>query len=140
LSDLQPNSEYNFQIFGEGKIFVDAKNNSYFSSKTPEKPLSIVTAKPAYGKVILPNGTTQENIMVFLQIEDRKPLLTFTKSTGEWLIPLHNLVETVSGKITPIDERKKTKLMIFNDEGMTSKVELPFILLSPLGRTFNTWY
>lgn len=121
LKNLKENAGYHYQIVSKKGAYLDRQAKP-FIVKTPSRNGQKYSIKPAYGKVILANGAKAQNVFVILKVEDKKPLLVLTKATGEWLIPLHILIDKMSGKIVS-DVSDSLKIEIeFLGEGMQNSI------------------
>lgn len=111
VSGLQANTPYYFRIRCASKTYILP---SLLSEKivTPkeiqQKPIS-----PAYGKVILPSSKPYENGLLIYEIDGYYPLATFTKETGEWLLPLTGLIEKKSNAISSVSDSLPTTIQLF---------------------------
>jgi len=85
LVNLKPETEYFFKIGSGGKLF--AKNGEEFKTKTAPQTPGLSVSDPAYGQVILPDGSPAEGAILYLTIPGCTPLSTLTKTSGNWLIP-----------------------------------------------------
>ena len=104
--------------------------------KTPQFNSQKYSFKPAYGKATLGSGLPARNIFVLLQIEDKRPLLVLTKETGEWLIPLHILVDRMSGKIvSDISDKLKVEIEYLGEGNQSSIVTSTLAGIVPMQQT-----
>jgi hypothetical protein len=81
-----------------------------FTLKTPFRLTADTNSRPAYGKIIKQNGTPLENVGVLLKINKAYPLFTFTKLSGEWLIPLQYIVDTETNQERKLSTDEKVTL------------------------------
>lgn len=135
LKNLKENTDYHYQIVSKKGAYLDRQAKPFFV-RTPSQNGQRYSLKPAYGKVILANGAKAQNIFVMLKVEDKKPLLVLTKATGEWLIPLHILIDKMSGKIvSEASDSLKTE-MEFLGEGMQNSIVTSSLAdITPLQQT-----
>ncbi|MCA9371426.1 fibronectin type III domain-containing protein [Candidatus Woesebacteria bacterium] len=90
LTNLEPNTTYYYRILTTDGTLVAADGDS-FSFKTA-KETQVNTASPAYGTVINPDQTPADKVLVVMYVSNAYPLADVTSSSGEWLIPLQNIV------------------------------------------------
>ncbi len=112
ILDLQPGSTYTYKVRVGTKTYV--QNNLVQTSvllpmESKELPIS-----PAYGKVLLPNGRPYSNGLLTYEIDGFFPIATFTKGTGEWLLPLTGLVDKKTLKITSISDAFPVTIRLFS--------------------------
>jgi hypothetical protein len=119
LKGLQPDTTYYYRIVSNNEL-ISTPNGEPFRFKTTRDYSSVSAPKPAYGKVVLPNGEPAGDTFVFLRYKNSYPLVTLTKSSGEWLIPLQFGVERTTNNIIDILEQDRATLELFNDESKTT--------------------
>lgn len=131
IIDLIPNTTYFYKIFG-GKT----DNNIYkivSYSESEKKPYSFVTPKditlnqtikPAYGKILYPNNSPASEAIVFFEFVNYYPLLAVTTISGEFAIPLNNLVEKTGNNIVVAKLDEKVKIVIYNDQDPVKKTQI----------------
>lgn len=134
LKNLGDNKTYYFKIVSGGKL-VGEFNNKPFSFKTSSDLPSTSNIKPSYGKLINKNGQPLENAAVILTFDAAVPLVSMTKSGGDWLIPLNNIQEIKSGKAKLIDKNQKIKIEIFSEEAEKTMITSNLTSLSPIPQT-----
>lgn len=134
LKKLAANKTYYFKIVSGGKL-IGEFNNKPFSFKTSSDLPSTSNIKPSYGKLINKNGQSLENAAVILTFEGAIPLVSVTKSGGDWLIPLNNIQDLKSGKTKLIDKNQKIKIEIFSEEAQNSTIVSDLTSLSPVPQT-----
>lgn len=108
LNNLKPGTTYYYEIVSEEGIYQQ-EDGAPFSFTTTDQFNLIGASKPAYGKVTEPTGDPAVNALIFITHKDSVPLVTYTKSTGEWLIPLTYVINEESMKpisLAPDDELK----------------------------------
>jgi len=127
VKDLQPNKNYFFKIVSDKGVY--SKNGKAYQLKTTTEQRFSGTAKPAYGKIFLPNNQPAENVYVILTyVKSNFPLLSQTKASGEWLIPLNSIAS-----IPQPDD--KVKIEFLSDMDSKTTVEAVAKNLSPLPQT-----
>ncbi|MBI4973884.1 fibronectin type III domain-containing protein [Candidatus Roizmanbacteria bacterium] len=135
LKNLKANTDYYYQIVNSKGAYADNRSKPFFM-KTPHQNSQKYSFKPAYGKATLASGLSARNIFVLLQIEDKRPLLVLTKETGEWLIPLHILVDRMSGKIvSDISDKLKVEIEYLGEGNQSSIVTSTLAGIAPMQQT-----
>lgn len=135
LKNLKANTDYYYQIVNDKGAYADNRNKPFFM-KTPQYNSQKYNFKPAYGKATLGSGLPARNIFVLLQIENKRPLLVLTKETGEWLIPLHILVDRMSGKIvSDISDKLKVEIEYLGEGNQSSIVTSTLAGIVPMQQT-----
>ncbi len=135
LKNLRENTEYTFQVAGKKGAYA-TETGSLYRFRTPKKGNHKYDLKPAYGKVLKPNGKPAEGAIVIVRIKGLAPLLTISKGTGEWLIPLHTLVAQGTGKAADaVSETLKTEVEFLSESRKTSRVATLFGNMGNLATT-----
>ena len=135
LKNLKANTDYYYQIINDKGAYADNRNKPFFI-KTPQYNSQKYSFKPAYGKATLANGLPARNVFVMLKIEDKRPLLALSKETGEWLIPLHVLVDRMSGKIvSDISDKLKVEIEYLGEGNQSSIVTSTLASIVPMQQT-----
>lgn len=133
LKNLNGDQTYFFKLVSDNKLIADT-GTAAFHFKTPKNVTEFKTRDPAYGKVVEASGSPLENAVVLLHIGNSFPLISLTKPTGEWLIPLNFLYDKDSYQlINPTDKNTVTIEVI--GENKTSKVLTTLSKVSPLPQT-----
>lgn len=137
LKGLQPDTVYYYKIITERGVVLENVKKP-FSFKTPKKETGLTTSKePLYGKISLPKGTPAQDAFVFLYYDDIYPLLTRTKSSGEWLLPLQTLIDKSTGKYISLGKDHRIRLEVMNEDLLFSKVETTIRRASPVSKTVS---
>lgn len=134
LRNLKENTQYRFQIANQRGGY--GSDNGLLQLKTPKSGTRKYDVKPAYGKIIKPNGKPAEDVLVLLKIEGKIPVMALAKGTGEWLYPLHTLVEKKSGKVAqdlPDSLRVEAEFMM--EEQQSSHIVSTLAGINPLATT-----
>jgi len=87
-----------FQIQSEKGEQFDFAGKKIWKVSLPKYVVNNQPLTPAYGKVLFPSGKPYVNNLIVYEIEGFYPLVTSTKQTGEWLIPLTSLVDKKTGE------------------------------------------
>jgi len=134
MKDLQPEKKYYFKIISQDQVVSQADGKAFWF-QTPANINQTTILKPAYGKVISSNGLPLINAAVILTFKNNYSLFALTKLTGEWLIPLNNVVDTQSGKIRPIEKSESGLIEVISEDGLKTNVETSADNLGPLPQT-----
>lgn len=134
LRDLNPSETYYFKIVSNNQLISDV-NNKAFSFKTAAVTTSVSSANPAYGKIIQPNGQPLDNAVVIISFANSYPLLTISKSTGEWLIPLNNLIDKDNMSNHVVDMKEKVNIDILSEKNTETNIESDVADIVPLPQT-----
>lgn len=116
LKGLKEKTQYFYKIVSGDQVVVSAGNRP-FSFITPKNTGAATSLKPAYGKVLQTNGEPAHNAIVIIRYRNIIPLLTLTKVTGEWLIPLQFAVDKTSFEPIMIAEADTAKIEVKSDKG-----------------------
>jgi len=109
---LQPGKTYTYKMRVGTKTYIQnnlAQTSVSLPAESKELPIS-----PAYGKVLLPNGKPYSNGLLTYEIDGFFPIATFTKGTGEWLLPLTGLIEKKTLKIKPVSDAFQVTIRLFS--------------------------
>ena len=135
LKGLEEDTDFYFRIFTTDGAYQSDKSDT-FHIRTPKKTIQATNAKPAYGKILLPNGKPKDNIMVFLRIKGNYPLLTLSKQSGEWLIPLNNLTRISDGaRNSDIPQDTYAQIDFYDEGGKYSHIDATVANITPLAQT-----
>jgi hypothetical protein len=134
LKNLLPGKTYYYSIIADNKL-VNDQSKKPFSLKTVNGLYSSSNLKPAYGKIVKSNNLPLSDAAVLLTFKNSHPLFTLTKLTGEWLIPLNNVIEKDTGKIKSLEKNETGLIEIFSEDGEKTNVEFSFENLAPLPST-----
>jgi len=131
LKNLSPGKKYFFVIVSNNQT-IKKYENEPFSFLTPKLQLLNKTPTLIYGKVLQETNIPLANAIVFLNIKDYYSFSSFTKETGEWLIPLNVLysLKDLSPKI--VSSSEKVLIEIISENGLKTKVEGKISQLSPI--------
>lgn len=134
LKNLKEGKTYYYKLISNDRLIEDA-GNSAFSFKTAGSLSSSSNVKPAYGKIISKSGTPLENASVILQVPGTYSLVAFTKSGGDWLLPLNNLIDLKTGKSKMVNPDDKINIEIYDEDGGKTSIVALTNLISPLPQT-----
>lgn len=135
MDNLLEDTVYYYRIVTLKGAYAEGGNTD-LHFRTQKKNTQIISAKPAYGKVLLPNGNPKDNILVRLQVAGYYPLVVLSKQTGEWLMPLGTLTSHSDPKNTPaLAGTTKAGLDFFYDEGKATHIDTLVANITPLSQT-----
>jgi len=131
LKNLSPGKKYFFVIISNDQT-IKKYEDEPFSFFTPRLQLTNKTPTLVYGKVFKEDNIPLVNAIVFLNIKDYHSFSSFTKETGEWLIPLSVFysLKDLSPKIASSSE--KVLIEIISENGLKTKIEGKISQLSPI--------
>lgn len=133
LKNLERNKVYYYKIISDNEIV--AINNNPFSFKTSRNIGNLISIKPAYGKVMQANGLPAENSFVLFNYPNAYTLVTLTKTTGEWLIPLQSVTDKETGEPLMINEEINVKMELLAADLTSSLIEAPVKKTNPFAQT-----
>ncbi len=122
LKGLKPDTTYYYQIVSGNEVIDN--NGEPFEFKTVKQFSAVGATKPAYGKVVLKTGEPAEGALVFIRKGESYPLVSMTKSTGEWLIPLQFVIEKESRTPVALNQNDELAVYITNDDLMNSGIKI----------------
>ncbi len=119
ITNLQPQKEYYFRVRA-GTFTLTKGKDSYFKVVTPkqskQRPVS-----PAYGKVIMASGKPPVGSVLIYEIENKYPLMTEVKSSGEWLIPLTGIVSKFTNELSVVRDEEPVQIRIIGQQGVIAR-------------------
>jgi len=133
LKNLSPNKKYFFVIVSDNQI-IKKNENEPFSFYTPKFQLQNKSPNLIYGKVLQSNNLPLVNAIVIFKINDYYSLSSFTKETGEWLIPasvVYSLKDLTPKILSPSE---KVFIEIFSEDGLKTKIDGKISQLSPIAK------
>lgn len=134
VKNLEQNKTYFFKIVSNKQLISDL-NNQPFSFTTPGNISALSNIRPAYGRVVDVNGLPLSSGMVILSFDNSYPLLATLKLSGEWLIPLNNILNKTTGRIKNLAGAEIGLVEIYSEEGVKSSIKIIPANLSPLPQT-----
>jgi len=131
LKNLSPGKKYFFVIVSDNQM-IKKYEDEPFSFFTPKLQLPNKTPTLIYGKVLQETNIPLVNAIVFLNVKDYYSFSSFTKETGEWLIPLNVFysLKDLTPKVPSSSE--KVLIEIISENGLKTKVEGEIKKLSPI--------
>lgn len=145
LIDLSENQKYYYKIYSKngGKIifYSDGENNPFYFV-TPKNISLKQTIKPAYGRILQQNNLPAADTFVIFNFDNYYSLLTITKLSGEFMIPLNSFVDRTTNSITIPKNDLKVEAQIFNNQQKTKVVTTlsqtnPFFQSIVLGKDYD---
>ena len=134
IRGLEQNHDYFFKVISDKQVVANIDSKS-FSFHTPSIISASSNISPAYGKVMAVNGTSQTSGVVIIGFKNSYPLLTLVKLTGEWLVPLNNVIDKTTQKLRNLENNEVASIEIYGEEGEKSSIEAVVENLSPLPQT-----
>ena len=122
ISELMSGKTYYYVIFLKTSKSVEVVkdgNGAPFMFKTLNEPPTTSTVRPAYGKILLPNGVQAVDALVLLNYPNAYSLSSLTKASGEWLVPLNNVIDKASHKQIVPERSTIINIEILSNEGRT---------------------
>lgn len=121
--NLKEDTTYYYKIVTADGLIGQGEAAKPFSFRTLPNISNPSSARPAYGKVVLPNGQPAQEAFVILSRADTYPLMTMTKLTGEWLIPLQYGIQKNSGKVVSFQPGDKLTIEIVADNQVAAQID-----------------
>jgi len=135
LRELKENTDYSFQILSREGIYTKV-DSSVLRFKTPKNEIARSGMKPAYGKILLPNGKPAQDVFALVKIQDKYPLLAISKDTGEWLVSLNTLVDKKTQRITSdLLEGAKVNIEYISEKNKSSYMTTTISRITPIAST-----
>ncbi len=134
MRNLLPNKQYYYKIVA-ANVTASDENDSAFIMKTPKQIPPSSSAKPVYGKVTDQSGKPVEHALVKVLLENGVPMITFSKSTGEWLVPLQSVYNLQQSSILQVNNESQLTIEIIANDKKKSKVITVLRKGSPLPKT-----
>lgn len=121
LRNLKPGQQYYFKIISNNQL-IDNNGQPYTFQTVNDQYLSS-NLKPAYGRVLGVDNQLINQGVVLLNLKNAYPLATLIKTTGEWMIPLNNVVDKATNKLRIIESKEKVEIEIFDENKRKSNIE-----------------
>ncbi len=131
LKNLEQNHAYYYKIVSDNQLIIDTNNKAY-QFETTANISSTTNISPAYGKVLLANDSPLASGVVILSFKDSVPLFSQIKLSGEWMIPLNNLLDKNTKKIKGLENQDIGLIEIYSEEGEKTSIEITAENLSPV--------
>ena len=93
VGNLKPNSQYSFSLISNSQTF-DNSGKKYSTQTGPAIASVPKELNPIFGKAILPTGENANDTLVIISSPSTASISTYTKSTGEFIVPLNSLRTT----------------------------------------------
>ncbi|KKQ02190.1 MAG: hypothetical protein US11_C0001G0149 [Candidatus Roizmanbacteria bacterium GW2011_GWA2_36_23] len=134
LRNLKENTKIYFKIVS-GNSLISGNQNAPFFFRTPARLENSQIVNPAYGKVIQNNGLPLANAAVIVSLKESFSLLSFTKASGEWLVPMNFILNKNDYRIKPLSAKEKITIEIISEDQIVSRIETNLGNVSPLPQT-----
>jgi len=119
IKNLDPGKKYFFKIVSGENSYLD--NGSPFTMTTAEKiPGSPPSQPPIVGKVILSDGTTPSEAVVFMNTDNSQTLSVMVKTDGSYILPLNSLRTNNLGSYVTLLDDSIIKLLLSGIGGTSS--------------------
>lgn len=110
IDGLEANKTYYVRVRSAAGTYTWEGNRAV--KLTTPKTSRIYPQAPAYGKAVLSSGKAYANGIVFFEVDGYVSQATFTKETGEWLIPLNGFVDKKTNTTASVADRTKITIRI----------------------------
>lgn len=130
VRNLDPNTKYYFSITSGSKKYLDT-DVEFEATTKGEVSSSPSTQIPISGKVILPDGTSPSDGLVYLKINDAQLTSTLLKEGGTYTIPLNTLRKADEDEYLEINDNTIINIDIFSS-GLFSSVSVTPNEISPV--------
>jgi type II secretory pathway pseudopilin PulG len=131
IKNLENNTKYYFRLT-DGKAFLDRNNDGFFSFTTIRPNAQINNLKPAYGKLVDDQGNPVSDALVMLNIKNAYLIATYTKSSGEWLLPLNYIIDKTTSLTKAINDREQISITFSSENKKQSIVKASLNAINPL--------
>lgn len=132
IKNIKSGTKYFFKIVVNNQFVLD---NRTFNFNTASDPSTASNLGPTYGKIIKENGQPLDNATVLLFFDNAYPLFSLSKSTGEWLIPVNNILSKETLKNIPVGSKTKLRLEIYDEELKKTVIQADLSSITPLPQT-----
>lgn len=131
VKNLEPQRSYTYTITSKDKTFLDTGDKPFtVTTLTPltETPPS---QQPIVGKVIVPDTSSTEDVLVFLVSENAQVLSVLPKQDGSFVLPLNSLRTHTLDSYLALDDSSVISMLITNAE-QSSNVKLLASQINPV--------
>lgn len=129
-NNLKPNTKYYFLITSGSNTILN--NGSPFEITTgPEIDSAPLSQGPITGKVINPDGTSPQDGIVLIKINDAEILSSFLKNDGNFTVPLSTLRNSALTNFYPLDASAKINIEIYSSS-LKSQINVSADQISPI--------
>lgn len=135
LSNLKENTTYYYKVVSGAELVTQNGSGEPFTFKTLATASNPSSQKPAYGKIVTANGQAAPETFVIITYKNSYPLITMTKLTGEWLIPLQSIVDRKTGATLTLLSDDRVDIEVVSDEQETARIEAIIQNITPLPQT-----
>ncbi len=131
IKNLQPNTTYHYKIVSNNEV-VKSGGQDFFTFRTPQISGTASTIKPAYGKLISANGTPVSSGLIIYRYPESYALASLTKTSGDWLIPLQNIVDVSTNQFISADDNSQVVIEATDGQSAISTITALVRLTNPV--------
>lgn len=135
LKDLTPNTIVKYWLKDNDYLFPD-KDSFQFktSSQKSSNDTSVLNQKqPIQGSVVDTNNRPVSNALVFLQITDAAPLVTYTDTQGQFILPLKELRTSNLQALYNLNSPTSANLLVQKmNENSNVQITIPLLTNQPI--------
>ncbi|MDA1316400.1 MAG: fibronectin type III domain-containing protein [bacterium] len=135
MKSLEENTTYYYRIVSDSGL-ISQSNGDAFEATTLKNSHSSSTLSPIYGLAVEKNGEPARDALAMLVVNNAHPILTLTKHTGEWLLPLQYVVQEGTLNPIPLTNKSIISIQLFNDM-QTSLIRTSVDRSRPLPEAIN---
>jgi hypothetical protein len=136
LKGLKEKQTYFFRIVSNNSAIFVKQDGSPYSFSTPSQDIRNSTLRIAYGTAVYKNEIPLENAIVLLYVHEQPILSTITKTKGDWLITLNNILYSTSGlPIRTPSEKEVLMFEIISEDGQVSQIKTNLLTINPIPKT-----
>ena len=130
IRNLSPSTKYYFSITSGQNKYLN--NGAFFETTTgPTIQNSPSEQKPIVGKIIMPNGSSPTEAIIYITAGDAQVISSLVKSDGTYLIPLNSM--RIQDLSSYVDFSTITTLsMLIYGDGLSSNVSLSINQINPV--------
>lgn len=112
IRNLKPDTTYYYTILSSDKVFQDNDKKPFSIGTLSQLAQQPSRQAPIVGSTVYPDGTTDDNIIVYLVTENAQVLSTITKPDGNYVLPLNALRSSDFTKYLSFSESSIIKLLL----------------------------
>lgn len=120
LKELKENTDYYYKIVSNNTLV--GNNGNPYTFRTLSEHSQGTAISPVYSKTINGNGTPLEGAVVLFTVGKTYPMVTYTLSKGEWLIPLTRFVLRGTNTVQSILPEDVVTIEIISEKGEESVI------------------
>lgn len=114
IKNLEPQTKYLFSIVSGQTTFQNTENS--------DNPFEVITGpilktpppsqQPMAGKIIMANGSSPSEVIVYINIQNAQVISTLVKSDGNYILPLNNLLKQDHTGFFPLSETTIIQMLV----------------------------